>query len=235
MKRIRLYQLIFLLLMISSCEDSFDFHKDEKYIVCKSTNCYSITINGKIRDRVKNTGIKGIPVTFRWVKPQCWFCPENIIDKKTTNNLGEFSFNSSIDTSLLSQRYDLFLSIQDYPEYIIFPYDRQFSFYDLKDSSLNNLIFDFYPKANLQIEIERTEKDTFDYFSIEHSFRENYSYVDYIISSVDPKETRVLNAETASDIKTYIKWGKTFKSKHIDFRDSIICVKGKINTYKIKY
>jgi hypothetical protein len=99
MKRKRLFLLVFLILMISSCDDLIDFI-GEKYVVCKSTNCYSITVKGKIRDRAKNTGVKGIPVTFRWLNNQCWFCPENIIDKVTTNSLGEFTFNSSIDTKI---------------------------------------------------------------------------------------------------------------------------------------
>jgi hypothetical protein len=226
----KFYLLIVLTFIVSSC----DFFKDDKHIVCNS-NCYEVSIKGKITDRVHNIGVDGIPVTFRWVKSNCWFCPENKIDKESTNNLGAFSFNNSIDTSFFSQGYSLFFSISDYPDYIISPYDRQFSVYDLKDNILSNLNFDFYPKAMLQIEIERVENDNFQYFSVEHSFRDNISSTDYIISYADKKESKVISVETASDIKTYIKWSKTINSVHINYIDSINCQKNKINYYKIKY
>ena len=231
--------LVFVGLMVSSCDDIFNFHKSVKYVVC-SANCAEIKAKGTIIDLTKNTGVASIPVTFRWTKPHCWFCPETIIDVKSTNNKGEFSFDNSIDTIYFSKGYFLSFTIPENSSYIISPYTRFISVVKLNDSILDNLKFDFYRKAQLQIQLERVENDPFEVFIVEHSFLKNGSSVDIVNSPIGNNQyshplNDTINTETASDMKTYIKWTKTLNSKKIVKTDSIICSKDKISIYKIKY
>ncbi|MGE0076428.1 MAG: hypothetical protein AB7S48_01060 [Bacteroidales bacterium] len=233
----RRYGLIILLLLFSSCEKWFN--KDEKFVECNS-NCYNITLNGVIVNKVTNSGIENIPLTLRWVKPMCLFCSENIIDKNVSNNLGEFNFSNYIDTSYFFNDYHLNISVPDNKNFIIFPSDKCISIYGLDDSNIENLKFEFYPKTQLQIQIERINDDVFETFIVEHTFKENFGYVDCVIFKSSSNQytyplNDTLNVETASDIKTYIKWIKSSNLSQIIMKDSLICKKNELNVFKIKY
>ena len=197
-------------------------------------------MEGIIINKVSNTGLENIPLTLRWIKPTCWLCPKNIIDRKSSNELGRFSFNNFIDTSYFSKGYHLSISIPGNKDYIILPYDKYISVYSLEEISLENLMFEFYPKAHLQIQIERVQNDTFETFIVEHRFKEHFGYVDCVISkNNDDQYSYPLNdlfdRETASDIKTYIKWTKSSKSGRTISIDSLICKKNQTNKFIIKY
>ena len=235
MKRKKYIGLVILLIICASCEKWFT-HKDEKFVECNA-NCYNLIISGEAINKVTNQGINNIPVTLKWGSSCVFFCPDNIIDRKASNNTGLFAFNNFIDSSYFSNGNRLFLTIPENKEFIIFPLYNYFEIYSIHDSTLKNLKFEFYPKTQLQIKIERVETDTFEYFGVEHRFCDRMSYVDCTIarSNVEIEKEQIFNVETASDIKTYIYWRKRYLTHDVDRIDSIICKKGVINTFKIQY
>lgn len=239
MIQMRYIGLICLLIICSSCEKWFK-NNDDKFVVCNS-NCAELNAKGSIIDLTKNAGISGIPITLRWTKSQCYFCPENKIDVRSTNSNGIFSFNNSIDTSFFSKGYVLSFNVPENSQYIITsPSDKSLSIDNLNDNSLDNLKFNYYRKAKLQIKIERVEEDTFEMFIVEHYFQNNYGYVDCVITPIGKNQYNyplndTYNTKTASDLKTYIKWTKSINSTNYVKIDSLICTKDKMSTYIIKY
>lgn len=230
MRQITMIFFVLLALGCSSCCKLFD----DGFLECKS-NCYTINMEGYAVNRVTNSGLKNIPFTLKWSKPMCWFCSDNTIAINSSNEQGYFVFNNQIDTSYFRNGYHLTISVPEYEDYIIIPYDRDISIYNLDEDKISDLDFTFYPKTQLQIQVVNVKNDTFEYFSVDHYFCDNLSYADYIIYKKDSLSSRIINTVTSSDIKTYIKWRKRFLTKDIDRIDSIVCKKGIINKYKIEY
>lgn len=199
-----------------------------------------INAQGSVIDLTKNIGVAGTPIILRWLSYKYLISPEYIIDTKSTDKNGVFSFRNSIDTTFFSKGYELAFILPENSNYIMFPnYDEPIYVHRVTDSVLNSLRFNLYRKAKLQIQLERVEKDSLEGFIVEHTFLKLGGYIDQVNSrTVDgyvyPLNTTI-NAETASDIKTYIKWTKSIGKTRIENIDSIICTKDKITTYKIKY
>jgi hypothetical protein len=228
--------LIFITLLCSACDLLCNNH--DKIITCDS-NCYEFEVSGTIVDKTTNSGIKNIPLKLHWIKPGCWFCSEKLINKVKSNGNGDFYFISLIDTSYFSKDYGLSLSFPENKDYIVPGYTYE-TIYSIKDTSLRKITFNVYPKAQLQIQMERVENDVFDELLVEHHFVDNYGYVDKMIRRTgDGQYNHPLNetftTETSSDIKTYIICTKIVKSVKTIQVDSIVCKKDQINIYKLRY
>jgi len=239
MKQGRSVKLILILFICSSCNALFDISDENKFVKCtKPNSCFEIKIEGSIIDKAKNDSIKNIPITLNWVNPTSSFSADNTIDIQYSNNSGNFSFLSSIDTSFFSKGYYLNVSIPIKNDYIVFPRNT-FSIYNPTDSIIKNLKYEFYPKTRLLIQIIRQMDDVFETFSVSHTFRKNFGYVDKTIhrnfNQYDSPVNDSYNVETAANIKTYITWVKTINSVRYEKTDSIICKQNTQNIYKIKY
>jgi hypothetical protein len=228
---------IFSIFLLTSCE-IFEYYKENKYAVCEE-NCYEIVIDGIILNKLTNSGIKDIPITLKWEKTQCFTCPEYIIQENKSNSSGEFSFNCLIDTTYFSNEFYLSISIPKYDDYIIFPLNQRYSLFELNEYQNELIEFNFYPKAYLEIELERVENDDFENIIIEHTFKEGYRVVRVISKGPNNEYSSPLNfkyiTETASNIITHITWTKKINSNYYVNRDSIICLKDEINYFKIQY
>lgn len=238
MKTIQIILLTLTAILISSCELLFNLPDEEKILVCES-NCYPLNLKGAVIDKTTNQGIKDIEILMDWTKPHCIFCPDNLIYKGTTDNSGNFTITNSIDTTYFQNDFHLSFSIPQKNEYIVFPSEDYYRISSLTDSTLNKLTFEFYPKVELKIKIERVETDDMTSFMIDHYFCSGLTYADVINSRGNTGFAYPLNdtriTETSADIKTYIRWTKFIGKMKIEKLDSIICQKGKENIYTIKY
>jgi len=231
--------LFLFIILLSSCNLIYNTPKEEQLLECNS-NCYYISLRGSVIDKVTNKGINTIPVTLNWKKPECLFCSDNMINKIVSDNSGNFIFANSVDTSFFSNGYQLNVSIPVNNEYIIFPWENYFVIHSITDSNINNLRYELYPRTQLTIQIEKQQTDSyFDTFIVEHYFRQDFRYMDRLITRVNNQYDYPVNdtykVETSADIKTYIRWTKIVNSVKTIGLDSIVCAKGKENVYKIKY
>ncbi|MGN6602612.1 MAG: hypothetical protein ACTHK8_09185 [Ginsengibacter sp.] len=88
----------------------------------------------------------------------------------------------------------------------------------------------------MTINLHHTLSDSFNYFSVEHSFADKGQYVDYIISGSRFATNTTLKVETCSDIYTRITWTKVFDvGRSAVLTDSIIAKKNGINVFDINY
>jgi hypothetical protein len=238
MKPIQIILLTLTTILLSSCELLFNLPDEEKILVCES-NCYSLNMKGAVIDKTTNSGIKDIQVNLNWTKPMCIFCPDNNIYTGTTDNSGNFNISNSIDTTYFQNEFHLSLSIPKNNDYIVVPLGNDFGIYSLTESMLKNVTFELYPKAELKIITERVETDNMTTFIVEHYFCKGITYGDVINSKGNAgfgsplNDTRI--TETSANIKTYIRWTKSFGNQKIEKVDSIICQKGKENIYTIRY
>lgn len=204
-------------------------------------NCVNVTISGIVDIKTTGAGMANVPVEVNWFKKGfCIGCTSYKVASGKSGSDGKFSFNTNIDTSLFK---DYFLSVRVPADtnYIsgsaIGGQDfNELRFYDSATLLLQNLKFNFYPKAYLTINLHHTLSDSFNYFSVEHSFADKWQYVDYIISGSRFASNTTLKVETSSDIYTRITWTKVFDvGKSTVLTDSIIAKKNGINVFDINY
>jgi hypothetical protein len=201
-----------------------------------NSNCYPFIIRGQVLDMSKNIGISGIELKYEWINSGCYLCLDKLIDAKCTSSQGVFVFDNLIDTSKFAENYYLRISLDSSNKKNFIFSNSNFTISGIRDSKVTNLQFEFYPKTQLQIEIERTKKDTFETFFVHHAFNKRSYYLDCAISINERNNfNQIIKTETYSDIFTYIYWGYSINSQYTEFKDSIICKKGQINYYKIKY
>lgn len=204
-------------------------------------NCGTINSNGRVINKLTNTGAAGVPVSLNWVKFVGGIAQTEVIATVNSKADGSFNFTSSIDTTYFTRGYSLSLKANKSKEYIILGYSGVINVqaYSFDQNALQNKTLEVYKKANLKIRLNRTLNDNFQSFAITHSNVNDFFLYDYNVQS--PKEvidrnTSELNIETVADVYTKIKTTKTFSnSPSIVTLDSVKCTANSISTYKVTF
>jgi len=166
-----------------------------------------------------------------------------IITENTTSD-GRFIFNTQLDT-LLFRGWNLYVRIPSscLENYVTsdniwnsYYVDRAFTRFDR--NQLQNVIFDFYHKADLKIKYNRASSDQLHQFAIFYNFdgKDNFFREGF---ETDPLSDSV-TVRTAADVTTTITFRKyyyiTWDSMEVRLvSDSLVCKKDANNVIEIKY
>ena len=222
-----IFTLIIFSLLINSCK--------KNQPTC-SGNCVNINVNGKAYIKTNNAALPNVPVEINWgSKRYCLFCSSYKVASGKTDNSGNFNFNITIDSTYFKD-YFLGVSVPSLANYITIPGANDNRFYQFDLNALQNLKFEFYPKTYMTIKLHRILNDNFDYFSVEHNFKREVGYIDYIITKSQFATDTTLRVETSADIYTRIVWNKSsVGGPSIQHTDSLICTNNGNNIFNIDY
>ncbi len=208
------------------------------YETCE-TNCSNFTIKGRVLNMETNTGIANTPIIVKWRYRQGFSFNGDSKDIacEKTDNLGNFNFVTTIDTSLFS-KYTIEVSIKaDNKDFLYIPNPfSDYSIFEIFSNNSENLLFQVFPKANLTFKINYPINNSTSE-SISYAFAPNNGYVFFWNKNSNPsiRDTTVI-VETASGILTNVKWYKKDARGNIEvLTDSIKCKKGVENVLKIVY
>ena len=167
-------------------------------------------------------------------------CTSYKVASGETDDNGRFDLNVTIDTTFF---HDYFLSVR-------VPIDTNYitvsgaggvnynevRFDAFHSNELQNLKFEFYPKTYLTITLHRTLSDSFNYFSVNHNFTNEFDYADYIITGPQYANDTTFRVTTSADIYTRIVWRKTVVAGQSNEQiDSLICTRNGTNVFDINY
>ncbi len=149
---------------------------------------------------------------------------------------GNFSFTISIDSSLFKD-YTLGVRVLVQTGYLRNNYDYlEERLVEYGQTSLQNINFAMYPQANLIIRLHRVQSDYFEFFSIDHNYKSNSGYSEYLITGSQFASDTIINTETSADIYTKVKSTKTLGlGSFTEQVDSIICTSNSNNVIDISY
>ena len=198
---------------------------------CKRRTCITLNIAGSVRVQPSGNGIRNVPVTVSYSGGQ-WI--RELGSGKTDKN-GNFNFNVKFP---LNEGGLFYVNIPVQNKYFNPRIDTEIIVGQNEDTyaNLQNIHFDFYNKAQLTINLNRTQTDEFEYFTIlswiEEDFarRKNRFYTLY----PDARDaTRQI--ETAADVYTKIWCWKEYGNITTESVDSLICKQNVNNVININY
>jgi hypothetical protein len=227
----------FVLLFAFACLISFSCKK--RAPLCTG-NCASITVSGKVIDKLTGTGAPNVAVSLNWSN-SVWRLNDLVIGKVHSRNDGTFNFTTDIDTSYFSNRYWLSLYVDGNKQYLILGYSGLISLrtYSFNPSIFQGVQFEVYKEADLKIKLHRNQTDNFTNFSISHSDVVNGLFLyDYNVGS--PKEVTdmnktELNVSAVSGVFTKIRTMKTSGGTTVTTIDSIKCTAGATSVYDVYF
>ncbi|WP_026769125.1 hypothetical protein [Asinibacterium sp. OR53] len=204
-------------------------------------NCVTINISGRIYVKTSNVALANVPVEVSWFrKAYCWGCIVYKVASGETDNDGRFNFNRTIDTTFF-RNYFLSVRAPIDTSYLMSPYGlggqnfHEEDMYDFNLNGLQDLKFGSYLKTYLTIRLHRIFSDSFDYFSVDHSFL-NWSSTDYIIRGPQFAKDTTFSVTTPVGIYTRIAWWKTIVAGPSKKQtDSLICTKNGPNVFDLNY
>lgn len=232
-----MFKYVFLLILsttIFSCKKDIELYK------CVG-NCKKYMIKGRIYDATTNTGFRNNPFKLTWktFRGNCIFCPATLNDiyhGKTDAN-GNFLIEVNLDTTLFHD-YSLVFSTPDKENYF-----NVFHGY-INDSNLNQgelVQVPFYPKTNLNIELVRTQNDSFNILTVSHTWErvnnngEMVFTQDYDGPMMARGKDTIVTISTAANILTKVRISKIFNGSSKNLKDSLVCVSGSKNTLRFEY
>ena len=214
-----------LITTVYSCEN------DE---VCKSGDCYTMDIKGSVCVMPEGAGLRDVPVEVHHLRYSGQTLSKKVGSGRTDKN-GEFEFKGKVDRNWKGEVFEVTIPSQN--DYInvenrfLIKNDRYTFVY------MSKLNFVFYNKAQLTINLNRTQNDEFDQFYFGYFFL-NDGYAQWLIISSDPKPTSTFQIETAADIYTKILWQKMRQPNWEPISekfDSLICRQDVNNVITINY
>jgi hypothetical protein len=234
--KIKYFKIVMLLIILTSIINSC--RKDQPNC---SGNCVNISINGNAYLKTNGSALTNIPVEVNWFKnAYCIGCTSYKVASGKTSNDGKFNFNTTIDSTFFR---DYFLSVRVPTDtnYITVPTSggvnfNEERFYDFNLNALQNIKFEFYPKAFLTINLHRTLSDNFNYFTVDHNFTTAFGYDDFLIIGPQFATDTTIKVETSANIYTRIVWKKTvIGGQSNEQTDSLICTNNGTNIFNINY
>jgi hypothetical protein len=222
-----------ILIFCVSCVFSPDSH-EIKFLQCDS-NCYEIKVSGQIINNLTNTGIPGTLVTLKWEEVNCWFCSKNTIDTTYSNNEGYYNFDAFIDSSYFSNWHELIINIPYDSSYLAKLSPFTHTIYKVPDKSENIINFYLQPAAQLEVHLNRIEKDTFSSILIHYNLQGDFPSWGNLQTYSEIASKKIMYESTAADIKTYISWEKCFNNVCTKKTDWIICKQNQKNVFILNY
>jgi len=206
-------------------------------------NCANISISGTLIDSSTSRGLAKVPINVYWQdQGVCYSCPQIDVLNAKTDNDGNFSFTTSIDTSRFG-RYALYVSAPIPPGYIPDGYlgDPINQENLLKESlsnytsSFDNIRFILYQKTNLNIQLVRTQNDIFTGFDLDYYY--DFTHLGlYTYTGPPPVSVTSFSRATAANVFTKIIWTKGYGfGQTSSFVDSIKCTVNTNNSISIPY
>ena len=223
-----------MLLAFMSCDPPIN-NPENRFYQCDS-NCFALNVSGNIINKNTNKGISGMPVTLKWTDSYCFFCFFNTIDTTHSDNEGYYNFDVLIDTTYFRHAFNLSIEIPEDSTYLFHGYPFTKSIGEVPDSSEKVINFELQPAAQLELHLNRIEKDTFQYFYLSYHYIDKVSFgvIEGLRNSEDASN-EVYTVPTAADIKTYIVWTKVFNKVKTRKMDSIVCRQNQKNIYELNY
>ena len=229
----KIYLPFFLVLLLLSCR--------KQTIICTG-NCAPITISGTTFNKITNTAQPNVPISLDWVQARICICSQKNVFTGQSGSDGSFTITANIDTSMFKDhglrlyvsKNDDFIVIRD----SVFTNDNSFRFYSpagYPPERLNN-----YPQATKKIKLQRSQKDNFESFGIQHSaVNENNTVSDYAISSpqeVIDRNVKELTVPTVAGVFTKIISTKRINSTQVITQiDSVRCTRGGNNSFTVVF
>jgi hypothetical protein len=218
------------------CVMFFSCEKDQPE--CKG-NCVSIRISGKVYDKTTGAGFKNIPVEVRWVSSRIGSIRYKVVEGNT-NADGSFNFTKTVD-SLFFKDYYLSVRTPIDTNYISIPVGGGFDFleerfYSLDINAINQIKFEYYPKAFLKLALRRVQNDTLNHFNFGCFFdsKAGFGY-NTIIGQQNARDTTFM-IKTAADVFTKVTLRKVLSNGQvISTTDSIVCTTNGANTLNINF
>lgn len=205
-----------------------------------SGSCEDINSNGRVINKLTNTGAPNVPVTLIWLKDRGGIFNDEIIKKVLSKADGSFDFTSSIDTTYFSRGYRLALKVNDSKNFKILGYSGVINIISdtYNSNAFINTLFDVYKKAKLQININRTLNDNFINYQVQYSNVSDFFLNAYYLESSQSihVKNKTIDIETVADIFTKIRVEKTFadgtKSVVVD---SVKCTNSSNTIYNVTF
>jgi hypothetical protein len=201
-------------------------------------NCADITFSGRLIDSSSSRGLAKISIKVYWQdRAVCYSRPELDVFNTKTDNDGNFSFTTPIDTSRFG-RYALYVSTPVPSGYIPDGYLGDPINQDnvLKESlstyttSFANIRFILYQKTTLNIQLVRTQNDIFSGFDLDYY----YGFVH--LGLYTPVNITTFSRATAANVFTKITWTKGYGfGQTSSFVDFIKCTANTNNSIIISY
>jgi hypothetical protein len=199
-------------------------------------DCAEIRITGQAIDSATNKGLANIPIEVNWERASfaCVACSRIVVKTAKTDNAGNFDFTVTVDKAKFGNYY-LNIEAQCPGNYMGYsPLEnkitRTLSQYVTATDHLRMVM---YPKARLTIQLQNTQNDTFQYFSL----RYRYSNTGLGIMTVEPPPLRNTHEiETAAGLFTKLEWSKNYGfGQNLYYSDSIKCSATGPNVFVINY
>jgi hypothetical protein len=227
--KIKLVLLYLTCLLITSCK--------KQTLICEG-NCYSLNIKGNVINGITNKNESNVPLIVEQLKPNTSI----ITSFKTVKDFvsgpnGSFNVFADIDSTMFEKRYYLRIMMKKNDNFLTLPIRGEENYlYDIKSKSFDSLNIVVYPKANLKINLNRTQNDNFQSFSVSYYFKNSPEFNAYYISSPNEIIKKEVIVPTSTDIFTKIIITKRdLNGVNTQKIDSIKCVKNKENIYNIDY
>ena len=159
----------FLLLSIFSCSK-------EQFQDC-SKNCVDIKIKGQVKNMATNSGIKDIMVSSYWKSSTfCFFCPIlKSIGKVKTDNLGFFTLDIQVDSSLFKENHIEVSIPTDNTNFFYSPDPggNTFTEFDINSTGSYNFSFQVFPKTNLNLNLKYSKNNNLYSTNVSYQFNKN--------------------------------------------------------------
>ena len=240
----RFYKLAVTIVMLAvfahSCEKINDSMNYKQYKPdCKSGNCVNANIKGSLMLKPAGTGLRNVQVDVLFRSHTAgWFDRPLRVASGRTNKNGEFDFRATINTKSFED-HTLFVSVPKLNNYISVPLESGDniiqSFHNYNSSDLKNISFVFYEKTMMTINLNRTQTDDFDYFSLSYSYENSSSHSLLIMSSSQFATDIVRQTNVPAKTLLNIRWQKNIGGERHVFRDSLICLPNINNVFNINY
>lgn len=226
---IKFFLLILIFFLITSCK--------KQTLVCDG-NCYSLNIKGNTINGITNQNEPNVPIIVEQIKPNTSI----ITSFKTVKDFisgpnGSFNVFVDIDSTMFEKRYYLRIMMKKNDDFLALPIRGEQNYlYEINSKSFDSLNIIVYPKANLKINLNRTQNDNFQSFSVRYYFKNSSEFNAYYISSPNEIIKKEVIVPTSTDIFTKIIITKRdLNGVNTQKIDSIKCVKNKENIYNIDY
>ncbi|MDR0231793.1 MAG: hypothetical protein LBI82_06705 [Dysgonamonadaceae bacterium] len=212
--------------------------------VVTGKDCVDVVISGSLQIQPDGMPLADIPVRVIWIEKVLFWNTNYRVTSGNTTSDGRFVFNTQLDTSLF-RGWKLYVRIpSSYLENYVtsdniwnsYYINRDFTHFDR--TQLQNVIFDFYHKADLKIKFTKTSGEQINSFSISYNFDGKDNVAKWYSNGGYPLCDSVI-VRTAADVTTTVTSWKIVSTddstEEHSVSYSLMCKKDANNVIEIEY